>query len=391
MPTTPLRNALYRAALPLFAPSVRTQMTHVCSGRAIVDMRGYNALLQKHHVLGSTLYLGDRHDFARVDTSIRQPDHHAAPGTLYRVASITKMATALVTLMLMEDGCFSLDTPVAALLPDGDREEALKKITVRQLLCHTSGLRDSALMDLALVSGGSWHDVLRAGEARAAIPGDELCYSNLGFGLLGCVLEQATGMAVAPLFDQRLFTPLGMDATLDASHLDETRIMPISRVLPYKKGRDVRITRLGRVPLTSPDPLRHFGHTAGAMYTNATSLAKLLELILGGGIHDGKRLLKESSIAEMTREQSTYGSISPGMSYGLGLVILKDKSLSHARILGHQGYAYGCADGAFYEESTGQMVIFLNGGCSEAREGRLGLCNRDLLRWAYGKELPQWK
>ena len=43
------------------------------------------------------------------------------------------------------------------------------------------------------------------------------------------------------------------------------------------------------------------------------------------------------------------------------------------------------------EAETGRTVVFLNGGASEARDGRMGLINRDVLRWALGKELPQWK
>ena len=52
--------------------------------------------------------------------------------------------------------------------------------------------------------------------------------------------------------------------------------------------------------------------------------------------------------------------------------------------------AYGCVDGAFIEEGTGRKVVFLNGGASEAREGKLGLVNKDVLTWAFRKEFPEW-
>jgi hypothetical protein len=48
-------------------------------------------------------------------------------------------------------------------------------------------------------------------------------------------------------------------------------------------------------------------------------------------------------------------------------------------LYGHQGFAYGAAQGAFYEESTGNGFVFLNGGASEARRGHLALVNRDLI------------
>ena len=102
------------------------------------------------------------------------------------------------------------------------------------------------------------------------------------------------------------------------------------------------------------------------------------------------RFLSEKAVSEMTKEHAVYGRLSPTLSYGLGLLMIRDPKLSSSRILGHQGFAYGCADGAFWEEATGRIMITLNGGCSEARTGRLGLANRDFLRWAFRKELPSW-
>ncbi|MDO5144857.1 MAG: serine hydrolase domain-containing protein [bacterium] len=391
MPTTPVRNLMYLAALPLLAPSPGGQMTHLRAGEALRDPKGYERLLVRHHVLGSTLRLSDGARFSQVDTSIRKPAHHAQSNTLYRVASITKTATALVTLRLHEQEPGLLDAQVAQLLPDGEAEEALRGVTVRQLLSHTSGLRDTPALDQALAQGGSWHDVLRHPAVRGSRPGERFCYCNFAFGLLGCALEQLSGQTVDGLFREQLFDPIGMDAALDASTLDRSRMMPISRVLPYHSGRDVLVTPLGGKSLTAPDPLRHFGHTAGAMYTTALSLSRMLTLINQRGAWEHTQLLKPTTVDEMTRQHATYGAASPGMHYGLGLVLLRDPSISGSLVIGHQGYAYGCADGAFLETETGRQMVFLNGGCSEARDGRLGLCNRDLLRWALGKELPAWK
>ena len=162
--------------------------------------------------------------------------------------------------------------------------------------------------------------------------------------------------------------------------------MPVVRVLPYHPGTTLTVTKLGRIPLDHPDPLRHYGHTAGSMYTDIASLKKMLACIRDGGVP----LLSEESASLMKKQHAAYGAASPALFYGLGLLIIRDSALSPGRILGHQGFAYGCADGAFWEEDTGRMMIILNGGCSEARTGRLGLCNRDMLRWAFRKELPLW-
>ena len=122
------------------------------------------------------------------------------------------------------------------------------------------------------------------------------------------------------------------------------------------------------------------------MYTDTASLQTLYHVL----ISDENGYLSGDSLSEMKKEHADYGKLSPTLSYGLGLLIIRDPSLSDSRILGHQGFAYGCVDGAFWEESTGRLLITLNGGCSEARTGRLGLSNRDFIRWAFRKELPSW-
>lgn len=386
MPSTPLKNLLYRAALPFMAPTPRGQMTHTFSGQPLHHLPEYEKLLVRHHVLGATLLLSDGNRTAIAHTAVQKPLHAPDDSTLYRVASITKMATALATLSCIADGLFTLETPVRSLLPETAHASVLTGVTVRHLLCHTSGLCDLPAMDAALRDSRSYDDVLAAPGVRACKPGEQLIYSNFGFGLLGCILENVTGMCISDLLRVKLFEPLGMRATLDASTLDETLIMPISRVLRYKAGSDVTITKLGRIPLDKPDALRHFGHTAGAMYIDAPSLARLLRLIHHRGMHEGRQLIPADLMAEMTREQSA----TPTRRYGLGLVVLDRPGLLPRRLLGHQGFAYGCVDGAFIEEDTGRLVVFLNGGASEARQGKLGLVNRDILGWALTKEMTAW-
>ena len=386
MPTTPMKNLLYRAALPVLSPSTHKQYRHTSDGQPLNHLAYYEHLLTRHHVAGASLLLRDGDRAARVDTTCLRPAHAAGPDTLYRVASITKTATALVTLMLCDDGLLALDAPVAPLLPGAEHLPALRGVTVRHLLCHTSGLRDIPAVDTALRGGETLDHVLSQDGIRASDPGQIMAYCNFGFGLLGCVIESVTGQSVEAVFQARLFRPLGMRATLDGSTLDEGRVMPISRMLPYHAGQDVTIPPLGRTPLTAPDPLRRFGHTAGAMYTDAPSLSRMLTLIAQGGAMDGQQLVSAPLIREMTTRQAATSN----RVYGLGLVLLARPELSERRLLGHQGFAYGCVDGAFFEEGTGRQVIFLNGGASEARTGRLGLVNRDVLKWALCKEMPSW-
>ena len=108
MPTTPAKNLLYRAALPILAPHSRGQMTHHVFGHPLTTLPNYEQILAKHHVFGASLLLQDGANCALCNTSTAKPEHLAQENTRYRVASITKMATALVTLRCIDNGLFAL-------------------------------------------------------------------------------------------------------------------------------------------------------------------------------------------------------------------------------------------------------------------------------------------
>ena len=285
---------------------------------------------------------------------------------------------------LSDRGLLSLDAPISSCLPLDPLPDELSGVTLRHLLSHTSGLMDPPTLEKDLESGRTIPEVVSG--TRRSLPGDSFRYSNLGYGIIGCVIEAVTGRPLDLVFNDELFSPLGMDATLSGCTLPVERIMPVTRILPYHEGNDLILTPLGKVPLVAADPLRHFGHTAGSMYTTVQSLQKLLNVL----ILNENGFLSPSSLEEMKKQHASYGSLSPTLSYGLGLLQIRDPRISSSRVLGHQGFAYGCGDGAFWEEETGRLLIFLNGGCSEARSGRLGSANRDFMIWAFRKELPSW-
>lgn len=384
MPTTRLKNAAYRLMLPFCAPSCSRHPVTYLSGHELVYRRDFEHLLRKHHVLGSAVLLNDGFRHSLICSSSQSPDHQAVPATYFRVASITKTATAVLAMKLVDHQILDLDCPVGSMFCSASAESVLEGITLSHLLSHTSGLADPPDLESKLEAGIPFADFLPA--VRLDEPGRSFRYSNLGFGLIGCVMEAALDQPVGRIFRERLFEPLGMNATLEGCLLPSDRIMPVTRILPYHKGRETVLTRLGSVPLHHPDPLRHYGYTAGSMYTDISSLHKLLNELIPGG----NGFLSDSGCRLMQAQHASYGKISPTLTYGYGLLRINDPFLSESTVLGHQGFAYGCADGAFWEENSGRILIMLNGGSSEARHGRLGLLNRDLLRWAFRKELPSW-
>ena len=383
MPTTKAKNLFYRVCLPLMAPPVGKDPIHRVNGHPLLRQSDFVRLLKKHHIQGSATLLTDRDSSCLILTHSPLSGHHAEENTYFRVASITKVATALVAMILCDRGLLNLDSPIAEVFPVGHVIPPMEKITLRHLLSHTAGISDPPQLENELLQEKTVDTILA--DCIFSEPGKQFRYSNLGFGLIGCMMEAVCRSPVSEIFQETLFSPLGMEATLDGSRLDPERIMPVSRIFPWCH-QELKITPLGKAPLSSPDPLRHYGHTAGSLYITVDSLYCMMTVLRDGN----PDLISESSREAMFREHASYGALSPTLSYGLGLLFIHDRSLSSSRIVGHQGFAYGCADGAFFEEKTGRMMITLNGGCSEARTGRLGLSNRDFLRFAFQKELPLW-
>lgn len=214
MPTTRLKTFLYRLALPVMAPSVRGRL--VFTGDGLHALPALRRVLVRHHVLGGAIRLSRDGITRQADFSVKgMPGHQAAPDTLYRVASITKTATAMVIQILCDRGQLSLDTAIADVLPGGRDCQALAGITVEQLLCHRSGLQDIPAIETALAHGGTWGELLATHpEIRFNRDGSVFRYCNFAYGLLGCIIEQVTGLPLSTAYEELLFRPSGMTAVM---------------------------------------------------------------------------------------------------------------------------------------------------------------------------------
>jgi CubicO group peptidase (beta-lactamase class C family) len=158
--------------------------------------------------------------------------HRLALGerSIFHVASISKQFTAIAVAMLAEDGKLRLDDDVRAYVPELPDHGA--RITVRQLMHHTSGLRDQ----WQLLAWSGWRfpsdliterDVLDiAGRQRGLNfrPGEEYLYSNTGFTVLAVIVQRVSGQSLREFAASRIFAPLGMRDT--HFHDDYSMIVP---------------------------------------------------------------------------------------------------------------------------------------------------------------------
>jgi CubicO group peptidase (beta-lactamase class C family) len=140
----------------------------------------------------------------------------ATPATNYRLASVTKQFTAAAIMLLVEDGRLTLEDRARKWLPS--LPEAVRPVTIRQLLTHTSGLvdyEDVMPPNLAVqLRDADVLGLLEKQERTYFAPGTAYRYSNSGYALLALIVERASGQTFATFLRERIFVPLGMRDTV---------------------------------------------------------------------------------------------------------------------------------------------------------------------------------
>jgi len=141
------------------------------------------------------------------------------PDTLFPVASLSKMATALLVLRLAAEHDLALDDPLGLYLPEAQAAGAAVQppVTIRALLCHTGGMPDELSDETAPYTPAlSWAVIADASLRTPPIlpAGTRLVYSNPGYALLGVAVERLTGKPFAQALYEWVLAPLGIEAYL---------------------------------------------------------------------------------------------------------------------------------------------------------------------------------
>jgi D-alanyl-D-alanine carboxypeptidase len=224
----------------------------------------------------------------------------------FRIGSQTKTFTAAVVLQLVDEGRVELDAPIARYLPGvvtGNYDGEV--ITVRQLLQHTSGLvRD--VRDAAANPDGTFAlaELVRSAmdEPAQSPPGTAQNYSNVGYLVLGLLIERLTGKLAGDAIIERIIRPLGLERT--SFPAPGNRVLPTPYLPGYQGGR------LGPIffwtETTTVSELS-FWSTAGAMASTLDDLQRFYRALIGG------RVVSAAALAEMRR---TFGQAD---AYGLAL------------------------------------------------------------------------
>ncbi|MDR3410537.1 MAG: serine hydrolase [Formivibrio sp.] len=230
-------------------------------------------------VLGVLLANGESrfYSYGVADKTTNQPMN---PDTLFDIGSLSKGFLGVITAQLVDEGVLSWDTTVAELLPpDVPLSADARKITVQQLATHTSGLprQPFTLQTLSyfmeyLFTGNNFYrhfdreftlNYLAGFEAPSKV---EPAYSNIGYGLLGYLVERRTGKTLETLLSEKIIQPLGMARTgYDLEHVTGV----LNRAYGYAGDQPKFIPRGSAVPDWQFTELMK---GSSAMYSNARDL-----------------------------------------------------------------------------------------------------------------------
>jgi D-alanyl-D-alanine carboxypeptidase len=239
-----------------------------------------------------------------------------SPSDHGRAGSVTKSFTATVVLQLAAEGKLGLEDSVEkwlpGLVPNGDR------ITVRQLLDHSSGIADYCTVQLEITICGPtarrWTPeelvAIGVGAPPTFPPGQGWSYTNTGYVLAGMIIERATGHTLGAEYKRRIFRPVGLDQTS----------FPTGRSMPRPFGHGYDVLAGGSFPpdVTATSPT--IAGSAGAIVSTPGDLQTFMRALLRG------RLVSRSLFGEMKRP--TPGSLDGAFAlegggvgtYGLGLI-----------------------------------------------------------------------
>ena len=231
-----------------------------------------------------------------------------------RVGSASKTFVAVVVMQMVQEGKVGLDEPIETYLPGLIRGEGIdgSKITVRQLLQHTSGLpehTDTYLSSRAAESENMQHyvpprDLLDTalGKPAAFEPGTQWKYTNTNYIVLGMLIERVSQRPVGEQIDERIVKKLGLSHTYFPA--------PGEEKIRGTHPRGYHLNGEGKLEdITEMDPT--WGWAAGAMVSTPSELNTFFQAVFDG------RLLTQASIQEM-KKGVDIGS--GGRVYGLGLI-----------------------------------------------------------------------
>ncbi len=282
--------------------------------------------MREMNIPGMTLCLADANGVQRVcDYGLEDLEHRTAlaHGKLFQIGSISKSFLSLCLMQLRDEGRFDPHRPINEYLPWVRYDGFDKPITAHDLMTHSAALPDGPMFP---------PDPAFRYRATAAA-GSFFHYCNMGWAALGYFVEKIDNRPLAATLRERIFTPLGMDATEGSINLD---ILPRVAMSYQPLRNDRPFPRRGALVQGAPIV---YAAGDGCIVSTAHDMGKYLQLLINRGEikgegHNGRRLVSPAGFELFTHPHIAAEDFGPGAFYGYALAI--DQLDGHTR-LSHTG------------------------------------------------------
>jgi len=282
--------------------------------------------------------------------------------TAFHIASITKQFTAAATLQLAEVGSVNLDNSVNNYLPGEYRSPKWELVTLHHLLSHSSGIPDYAIARdyYDLEEGFGFGDTVD-GMVREAMekdlefaPGSKYSYTNLGYTLLGLVIENQTDLSYARYIKDNILEPMAMWS----SQIHEEGHNPTTDEAGGFRWSDEQAAYISddteTLPATAPD---------AGLITTLDDFVKWVEIYRGGD----QSILTKESVDAMTTQHIQMGRGGSVDAYGYGLGV-------GDRLIAHSGHIVGFRSQFILDRQTDTLiVVFSNNAANNMERIAFGL------------------
>lgn len=237
--------------------------------------------------------------------------------SVFWIASMTKSISATTILTLVDEGKLSLDEPASKWLPElgkvklknGDPPH--RPITLRDLLSHTAGIAFPPRKATDSVHSLKSYSLELIKAPLAFEPGSHYEY-GFGITIAGRIAEIVSEQPFDVLMRERVLDPLGMhDTTFTPDDRLRARIAKTYRTSDY----DPDLTRANNPFVTSEASDHRMTEPSGGLFSTAADMSRFYQMILDGGVWNGRRIVSEQAVAEMTKPHSAGGRV---LNYGLG-------------------------------------------------------------------------
>ena len=289
----------------------------------------------------------------------------STPHTMYHLGSLGKVYTATAIMILKERGLIDLDRPANDYLGTAKLqafEGSVEDATIRRILNHTSGLPFFwvHLYEDELDQRPSWDEVIDQYGKLVSPPGDRFIYSNLGFGILGYIIERISGKPYHDFMKTEVFEPLGLDRSMiDTGPSEEEYIA--QKYAPE-----------GRVPYSD-----HICKGGGTHYVSVHDLVRFGMFHLKNHMKDQKPILSDNAIDDMQNSAESTSPISP---YRIGW---STSNRYGYRIVRHGGHVVGAVSSLRLIPSENLAVAVVSNG---------DLANTPLIcDWIFAELLPRYR